>query len=53
MRVRMEEMQKEYIAWRQVVEELRKLGVDINRHDTLADAIRIWGERYAELVNRG
>ncbi|MBT9169256.1 MAG: hypothetical protein DDT19_02610 [Syntrophomonadaceae bacterium] len=53
MRIGMEEMRKEHLAWQRVVEELKKLGVDINKHDKLADAIRIWGEKYVELVNMG
>jgi hypothetical protein len=44
-----DQMDREWLAWRQVCKQLAKLGVDINQADALACAIRLWGEELHEL----
>jgi hypothetical protein len=39
-----DQMDREWLAWRQVCKQLAKLDVDINQAEPLACAIRLWGE---------
>ncbi len=40
---------QEWMAWRAFCKELKRLGVDINDHDTLTQLLRNWGDRLVEL----
>jgi hypothetical protein len=44
-----EQQKRELEAWHAVCWELRELGIDIDRTIRLADAIKLWGNEYAEL----
>lgn len=41
--------QHEWLAWRQICKELKDIGVDINRQNRLACALRLWGEELVQL----
>lgn len=45
----MNQAHKEWRAWRQVCKQLAARGVDINAQDSLACAIRMWGEELVAL----
>ena len=45
----MDQAHREWIAWRFMCDELKKLGVDINGQDELCEAIKKWGEELAVL----
>lgn len=42
-------VQMEWRAWHLVVDELRKLGIDVNDADSLCASINIWGQLLALL----
>lgn len=44
-----DQMEREWLAWRQLCKHLAKLGVDINANEPLACAIRLWGEELVAL----
>ena len=39
----------EWYAWRAMCTELKALGIDINKEDKLAEAIKQWGEELITL----
>lgn len=43
------EKKMEWYAWQALVKELRDLGIDINKHDDLCEAIKTWGHYYHQL----
>jgi hypothetical protein len=45
----MDDQYVEWRAWQLVVEELRKVGVELNDHDRLARVLECWGEELAAL----
>lgn len=47
-----DQMDREWLAWRQLCKQLAKLDVDINVAAPLACAIRLWGEELHELRKR-
>lgn len=44
-----DQIHREWLAWRQVCKQLAAVGVDINAHEPLACAIRLWGEELVGL----
>lgn len=44
-----DQLQREWLAWRQVCKQLAQVGVNINDHEALACAIRLWGEEVVAL----
>jgi hypothetical protein len=40
---------QEYVAWRNLCAALKAEGIDINKKEVLADAIRAWGVKFAVL----
>ena len=43
------ETEREWLAWRAMCKELKRLGIEINAEDALADSIRQWGTRLVDL----
>jgi hypothetical protein len=43
------QMNREHAAWRQVCKQLAALGVDLNKQEPLACAVRLWGEELVAL----
>ena len=39
----------EYKAWKDVVKELRRLGIEINKEENLCERIEWWGCKIADL----
>lgn len=46
---KIEIMKEEHARWQRVVEILRELGVEINDHNELNDALIDWADEYHEL----
>lgn len=42
---KMDKKREEWEAWEELVEELRKLGVDINEHDHLNALLLLWARK--------
>lgn len=38
----------EWQAWKDLVKELKLLGIDINKEDALAEAMRAWAKKFHE-----
>jgi len=49
----LDQMHREWEAWRQVCKHLERRGIDINAELGLAAALRLWGEENAELRRQG
>lgn len=49
-----DQAEREWLSWRQVCKQLKKLGIDINKPEVqpLALAIKLWGEELAALVEQ-
>jgi hypothetical protein len=45
------QMQREWLCWRQVCKQLEARGIEVNDTDSLASAIRLWGEELVALRN--